>query len=508
MSDNNRVKLITNKEYVFVAADALVNGLKMAIGIWSGLLLTVFLKLSQENYKKLAAYLVAVQVVSIFTGYFLARLVDRVKNIKRFAALTYVPSSLLPVALTLPLAYFFPHMADGAKMLYVVVVNLLITVVGTLSGNAWSLMDIRITPDDKERSYFYTIKNLISSSLGSLGAPATWVTIFLFKALLPYDLGEDAVNAHIYFYGLLLFTVIAMPVTLAYLKVRKIRIKTPPREKPENIVTIAKAMARNKPLWLKRLSSILLAWGGLSGSAYALLVSKYYYGVTINLFGFSFVPDVATLMLVFSCTQTIPAMISIPLALAIRKRVPDKTLILATMIYVAVGGVLFYVLLADVFFVTTAIQRFYLHLLSYGWGGIIFGFQICNNIIDLELIDYMEWQSGQRNECTYNFIIDNIQKVLTLPIGYVAAILLISTGFKTDSGDRITEEGMRKGLIALSVLVPSIFSLLAAIPLFFYDFTGERRRAIMQELKNRREDIMPKAQAASKAMAEDFNIYC
>lgn len=502
-----RIGAVTKKEYILGAGDSLVNGFKQAINIYSGLLLTVFLKLSPENFEKVSGYLVVVQIAAIPLSYFLARLADRVKHIKRFAAAVYFPTSFLPVFLALPLAYFFPELSDNIKIAYVVVINLLINIFSTLNNNAWALMDIRLTPDDKERSYFYTIRNIIGGAVSSLGAPATWIVVFLFRAYIPFDLGVDAANAHIFFYGTLLFAVIAVPPTMWYLKARGIRIDTPPREKPENILVILKAMIRNKPLWLRRLSLILVAWGGISGSAYALLVSKYYLGITINLFGYSFVPDVATLMLIFSCTQTIPAVLSVPLALILRKRIADKTLLITTLLYAAAGLVVGYLFLTDLFFVTTLMQRFYIHLLAYCWGGLIFGFSVCGNIIDLELIDYMEWQSGQRNECTYNFILDNINKVVTLPITYIAALLLLRTGFRTDSPDMITEEATRKGLVALALLVPGVFNILGAIPLFFYKFSGETRKKILGELVTKRKGKPAALVGRPSAVSSDYNLY-
>lgn len=502
---------LTKAEYVMGAADSLVNGLKAAMNIWSGLLLTVFLKFSPENYVTLSGYLVALEVVMIPLYYVLARITDRIKNIKRLAAIMYFPASIFPAILTLPMAYFFPGVSDTIKIVFVVSITFLQSAFGAMNSNAWRLLDIRLTADDRDRSYFHTIRNLISGAISSLGAPVNYIAVFLFKALVPYDQiqNPDAFNAHIYFYGTVLFMVIAIPVTMYYLKVRQVRIQTPPREKPENIVTIAKAMLRNKPLWLRRLSALLLAWGGLSGSAYAILVSKYYYGIRINIFSFSFVPDVPTLMLIFSCTQTISAVISIPLALWLRRKISDKSLMIATQVYLGIGGILSYLFLSDIFFTTTLMQRFYIHLASYSWGGITFGFGICGTVLDLELIDYMEWQSGQRNECTYNFIVDNIHKVTTLPITYFAAMLLVRTGFRTDDPGMITGENTRRGLVALATLVPGIFQFLSAIPLFFCDLGGEKRKRILQELAERRSGITTKKSEKEipTIVPADFSLY-
>lgn len=502
-----RVRQVTNAEYIMGAADSFVNGMKAAINIWSGLLLTAFLQFSKENYVKLSGYLVVLQFVLIPLCFFLARLTDRVKNIKKFAALVYFPANFLPIILTFPLAYFVPSVSDGIKIVFVVSLNLMINIFQSLNGNVWTLMDIRLTPDDRERSYFFTIRNLVSGAVSSLGAPATWITIFLFKALVPFPQDSVDASAYFYFYGTLLFAVLAVPVTMVYLKVRKIRIETPPREKPENIIMIAKAMIKNKSLWLRRLSLLLVAWGTLSGSAYAILVAKYYHGVTFNLFGYIFVPDIATLMLIFSCTQTIPSMISIPLALKLRKKISDKNLILTTLLYSAAGMLIGYVLLTDMLFTTTLMQRFFIHLAAYGWGGIIFGFNVCGSIIDYELIDYVEWQSGQRNECTYNFIVDNIQKVFTLPITYFAAVLLIKTGYNTNSGENITEESTRRGLVTLAMLIPAVFNVLGAIPLFFYKFSGKRREKILAELKERRGGIKKDMLRPLTAGESDINMY-
>lgn len=505
MADNLTLKL-TKKEYVMGSLDALVNGLKSAIGFWSAYLLTVFLKFSTENYTKVSLYLTIISFATIPLAYLIARFTDRVKNLKRFAGATYVLKVLVTVIMPLPLFYFFPGISDTYKIIFVVITNIFSSIIGSFNSNAWSLLDIRLTANDKERSYLYTIRNLIVSATGSLGAPTTWIVVFLFRALIPTELDTDGVNAHIYFYGTIFFALLAMPVTLYYLKIRYIRIPTPPRKKPENIRFIAKSMIRNKPLVFRRVSMVIGAWAGLSGSAFALLVSKYYYGVTITILGWSFVPDIATLTLIFSCTQTIPSVLSIPVGLWLRKKVSDKSLLIFSDLYNAAGMLIAFFFLADVFFPTALYQRFFIQLAAYGWGGLTFGLNICGHITDLELIDYTEWQSGHRNECTYNFILDIFNKVLTLPIGYIAALLLIRAGYQTDSSDMVSEQ-TRKGLVTLMLLVPAFFRILATVPMYFYDFTGKRRQTIMDELRLRRTGDKKENQWRSAITDEGYNLY-
>jgi len=135
---------LTKAEYVMGAADSLVNGLKAAMNIWSGLLLTVFLKFSPENYVTLSGYLVALEVVMIPLYYVLARITDRIKNIKRLAAIMYFPASIFPAILTLPMAYFFPGVSDTIKIVFVVSITFLQSAFGAMNSNAWRLLDIRL----------------------------------------------------------------------------------------------------------------------------------------------------------------------------------------------------------------------------------------------------------------------------------------------------------------------------------------------------------------------------
>jgi len=505
MADNLTLKL-TKKEYIMGSLDALSGGMKNAIAFWSAYLLTVFLKFSDQNLIIVSFCLVVLQYITIPLSYFIARYMDKVKDLKRFAGMTYVLSVLFSVILPLPLFYFFPGISDIYKIVFVVAINFLSSIVNGFNGNAWSLLDIRLTANDKERSYLYTIRNVIGSATGSLGAPATWIIVFLFRALIPFELNTDGANAYIYFYGTIFFALLSLPVTLYYLKVRYIRIPTPPREKPENIVFILKSMLRNKPLIFRRVSIMIGAWTGLAGSAFSLLVAKYYYGVTITLFGWSFVPDIATLTLIFSCTQTIPSLLSIPIGLWLRKKVSDKSLLIFSELYNAIGMLIAFLFLADVFFPTMLYQRLYIQLAAYCWGGLTFGLNICGHITDLELIDYTEWQSGHRNECTYNFILDIFNKVVTLPIGFIAAVLLIRTGYKPDSSDMVGEQ-TRLGLIALSLLVPAIFKILSTIPMYFYTFSGERRKSIMDELRLRRAGGKTERGRKNLIMPDEYNMY-
>ncbi|HQK72181.1 MAG TPA: MFS transporter [Clostridiales bacterium] len=504
-------KYLTLAEYIFSALATGSDGLKGALSVWGGMVNTIFLKLKPQSYVNLAKVGTAMSVFMQVYNLFAARISDRMTNHKRTVYTLAVPAAVLGILGSVPIAFFFPSMSDAGKIAYVSTLGVIGSIIGPYLANAQSILGIRMTPSSRERGILGTINNTIGSGAGSLTGPVMSLVILLFGSIVPYEKGSNSANAYFYFYGNILFTAVAVTVALVFNAVRQVRIPAPEKsaEGPAgglkeffaSFLSVGKAIVKNKPLVLKKVSGMLGAWAGLSGSAYSLIVTKYYQGITIHFpGGHSYQPSLGMLFFIFSLTQTIPSLISLSLTPALRKRFSDKKLVIFQMLWYLAGSLVSFVSLSGLFFQLPRQRRYWIQMFCYHWDGWMFGLNVCGNVMDLELLDYSEWQTGERNECTFGYITGLAHWLFTLPIGIIAARLLIRTGYRTDRPDDPITPLITQNLFRLFTIAPLAGKVLTLIPMFFYDFTGKKREMIMQQLLERRE-LRLKAIAETEASA-------
>lgn len=499
-------KYLTLPEYILSVLDTGANALRNALGVWGGMVTTIFLKLSPQGFIRLANINALTSVLLQAYNFVPARLTDRLTNHKRTLYLLFIPTSLISILGALPIAYMYPGISDNAKIAYICTIGILGSLIGPYLGNAATVLGVRQTPSSRERGLLGTINTTVGSALGSLTGPVMAVVIFLFSGIVPFEKGTNSANAYFYFYGTVLFTVIVLVFAFSYTHVRQMRIPAPPRgeqEKPTDLLSVGKAILKNRPLVLKRISSIFQGWANVGLGAFSLIVTKYYFnqgnGVEIGLFGSTYKPDLGMLFFMFSLTQTVPSMISLVAAPFLRKRFSDRTLVIFQLTWYLVGSLISFVGLSGLFFETTMMQKYWVHMFCYHWNGWVFGLNVCGQVLDLELLDYSEWQTGQRNECTFNYLTGVFHWLCTLPIGIVGARLLIRTGYRTDRPEDPLTGMVTRNLFWLNTIALPIGLLLALIPMLFFDFSGDKRKRVLRDLQMVRDSRAQRTLEAEQA---------
>lgn len=485
-ADADKKKYLTLPEYILSVLATGSDGLKGALSVWSGMVTTIFLKLSPGAYVNLAKVNTALSVFVQFYNLFAARISDRMTHHKKTVFVLSVPSALVGILGSVPIAFMFPGLSDNGKIAYICFLGVLGAVIGPYLSNAQSVLGIRMTPSSRERGILGTLNNTIGSGAGSLTAPVMSFVMFLFASAVPFEKGTNSANAFYYFYGNILFTAVAVVIALAFNSIRQVRIPAPekdPAEKPSNLWGVTKAILKNKPLVLKKVSGMFNAWSGIAGSAFSLIVTKYYQGIQLDLAGHQYKPSLGMLFFMFSLTQTVPSLISLALTPFARKRFSDKTLVIFQTFWYLTGSLVSIIGLSGIFFDVPMRQKYWIQMFCYHWDGWVFGLNVCGGVMDLELLDYSEWQTGERNECTFGYITGLFHWLCTLPIGIVSAALLVRTGYRTDRPEAAITRQITKNLFKLSTLGPLAGRLPALIPMLFYDFSGEKRKRVMQELQ-------------------------
>ncbi len=490
--DNEKKKYLTLPEYILNVLVVGSDGLKGALSVWSGMVTTIFLKLSPKAYVNLANVNTGLSVFVQFYNLFAARISDRMTNHKRTVYALFGPAAVLGILGTVPIAFMFPGMTDNVKIAYICTLGILGSIISPYLGNAQSVLGIRMTPSSRERGILGTLNNTIGSAAGSLTAPVMSLVMLLFSGIVPYEKGSNSANAYYLFYGTILFTIISMTLSVIFTRVRQVRIPAPikdPSEKPSNLLGVTKSILKNRPLVLKKVSGMLGGWSGIGSSAFSLLVTKYYQGIALNLFGYHYKPSLGMLFFMFSLTQTVPSVISLSITPFLRKRFSDKALNIFQMSWYLAGSLVSLVGLSGIFFTVPMQQKYWIQMFCYHWNGWAFGLNVCGGVMDLELLDYSEWQTGERNECTFGYLTGLFHWIFTLPTGIVGARLLIKTGYRTDRPEAPITPMVTNNLFRLFTLAPLFGQILTLIPMLFYDFSGDKRKRVMDELQARREKI-------------------
>ena len=114
------------------------------------------------------------------------------------------------------------------------------------------------------------------------------------------------------------------------------------------------------------------------------------------------------------------------------------------------------------------------------------------NIVQNEMLadttDYSEWTTGKRSEGV-SFSL----RIATTKIGFTVvqafgSVLLSVIGYVTlaDEARVVQSDAVQFRIFVLFALVPGVFYLLSAVPLFFYDLVGEKLATMRAALQQRR----------------------
>ena len=99
--------------------------------------------------------------------------------------------------------------------------------------------------------------------------------------------------------------------------------------------------------------------------------------------------------------------------------------------------------------------------------------------------DYMEWQTGTRQEGTTGAVAGVISKFGNAISSSASAIVLNMVGYQQGAKEQSDETKYK--IFAMFAVVPHLLGLFSLIPWFFYDLWGDKRDKMRFELAQMRE---------------------
>ncbi len=348
----------------------------------------------------------------------------------------------------------------------------------------WSLPNV-MTPNPMERGTFISY----AKTVGGIGSAVTVALPLIVGFLLPKDMALEKANILKYAIMAITMSVIGMPLfTLSSFKTKeRITLPNAGKRAPGEPSTL-KRIFSCKPLMLVVISG-MLSFGRYMLQAAAPHVARYsgfYIGakpltegdITKNISSVSIVIQICAAVGMFGAMLFLPKLY---------KKFEYKQIMIvsciagfvASVFTLVIGWTTKNLLLCIPFMLISSIPLGVINNVSFA--------MVC------DCLDFMEWKTGFRNtglgSACQSFVnkIGNAFATVTI----ISMYLIVNIDVKNlyvGSGPEIVEAinslspAQNFAMFSLVTIVPGISLLLCAVPLFFYELTGEKKKKVFEEL--------------------------
>ena len=245
--------------------------------------------------------------------------------------------------------------------------------------------------------------------------------------------------------------------------------------KDPSVLAGFKVLVKNKPLLMIVIGNVLSTIIAISGA-----FETYYYAEVINL---------NSLKIVITLPGTIFGFVTYLLIPKLKKRLDNRQIVFLNGITRAVVSVIVFLIGMkhyNDFKVVVPLLLIQNFIFSF--------FNTINLVIPTEMIadtiDYMEWKTGERNEGVSFSVLTFVGKLTGSVASSVCTAILpiIGLTYSSSGTERITMKGDNTDLWiwAFFTLIPYVIGLVALIPYFFYDLTGNKLKKIREDMEIRR----------------------
>ena len=186
----------------------------------------------------------------------------------------------------------------------------------------------------------------------------------------------------------------------------------------------------------------------------------------------------------------VPAMIIMP---ALRKRFSLKAIYIGSSIFGIISHVAFWFI---------GYNNIYLVLLCLVFMGVPLGiYNVITYALIADSVDYIEWKTGERADGVCFAFQTLLSKVSAGLATYAVSVVLKVSEFQApiDGIIQVQSEKTKTGLFFMITILPAIGFALTMLPMFFNDYTGEKKEKIQKELEFRR----LRANTVSEPVAEE-----
>lgn len=245
--------------------------------------------------------------------------------------------------------------------------------------------------------------------------------------------------------------------------------------KDPSVLAGFKVLVKNKPLLMIVIGNVLSTILAIAGA-----FETYYYAEVINL---------NSLKIIITLPGTIFGFVTYLLIPKLKKRLDNRQIVFLNGITRAVVSVVVFLVGMkhyNDFKVVVPLLLIQNFIFSF--------FNTINLVIPTEMIadtiDYMEWKTGERNEGVSFSVLTFVGKLTGSVASSVCTAILpiIGLTYSSSGAERITMKGDNTDLWiwAFFTVIPYVIGLVALVPYFFYDLTGDKLKKIREDMEVRR----------------------
>ncbi len=443
-------------------------GGSLAGGYMGSFLMYFFTSVFRIDYRYISLMYFVVTIWDAVNDPMMGIVFDRTRT--RFGkARPYLLFTPVPWAVCVGLLFlgpvFFPggSLLDMRKVVYMFATYFLWETFNTINSVPKGNLPLLMSPNPTERNKLFAASNFLNE-LGR-GMPSLIIApmIDLSKA----GLIKISVTNSFAVIGVSVAVIGAILSLFAFFGTKE-RVFLIPKQPP--VLQGVKYVFNNKPLLLQVLAGVMGCLGGIGG----IYVNFFYIDVMGS----------ATMSLVCGAVGTVIKYASFGLIPWFYKHFSTKQMFFGFKIYMTVMKIILFLvgrrflhnlpMLAVTVIVVQALYSF------------IDGAEsVVNSELGADVQDYMEWQTGSRQEGTTGAVAGVIGKFGNAISSSVSAIVLNKVGYRQGAKEQSDETKAR--IFAMFAVIPHLLGLLGLIPWLFYSLWGDKREKMRMELAQMRE---------------------
>lgn len=442
-----------------------------------------------KNAKKYTATLKGItKALDIVTAPIVGYLLDKSKPGQN-RTLKFMFFSAIPLSISSIFLFIVPNSSATFKLIYIFLLYFLFNIADTFFDISLMTLSTRLSGSGKSRGSLFTI----SSFAGTLGS---MLPGWLLPILISGKEGNMAAERKAYLAIALIFGLlglIAMLVPTLTLKEQNIlRAKAEPEEKTK---IDFKVILKNKPLILLSLSQVI---DSVRQVCYNAL--PYFYKHTLVNFGLKPIVEAGSGGLSYAGLASLPF---------VSKKMSSRSVVAFGYLYT---GTIYVILLLFGFSRILTLGESKLNMAVIGVLIALAGMPnaamgAARKILLADSVDYMEWKTytttgkAQRSEgmvFAFNTLVTRVSN-LWKDLLITAGLAIVQFKDSVTQGDQVIQftqsDFTRKGIFWLVVIPAIVGNIVPGVIMLFDNFTGERRKMIMDELQTIRAGYEAQAQA-------------
>ncbi len=486
-------KQVKNKELIaFLFAAFFYTMITGMVGSYRQEFLSTFIGAGVLTEEHLSLINSIVNISGYFISFGMALVIDRSRSkMGKFRPLILIVS--VPLAIVTSLSFYLPNFLSDSATKIIVYFCVLFIVYGGLTavGNSVNMVAMVMSTDDKERNSIMSWRSIVSA----VGNSAPLVVVLVIGMLRKPGLIKN--DEMMYLVSAIICSVVGMITMLLGVKV--IRERTTYDKKPENPFKNIKSIVTNKHAILVIISEFVKSFRGLASYMMPFL-AIIFFGKSGQTLFFGICTGVGTFVGMF-------------IIKALMKKYSERTLYICSGIYsVCINCLAFLVgyfafsnpsnvLLTILFFL-------FMFLVGFQYGAS----NLLPTLFGADIIEEIEAKTGKRNDASYTWIVGLGGSISGIIVQAVAPILLYRDNligylphYTNTAGVTVYPENSLKTalwMLAFYTIFHGICMLAAGIPFFFYDLTGEKKKAVHEAALKKREEIRLAQEAETQAMLE------